>query len=196
MKFCSNCGAKNEDDSLFCSSCGMRMEKTSQFNGADTNYEGFGANSDAYSQNPGGYNGAYGQGYNQYSAPVQIPSKTKVIVGLVLGVLFGGGIGLVFAILALVLYSDYENAIARQDMDTALLKAKKVKTYNKIAWVFIIIGIVAVAIAVAGMIVLTVAGLVSFTGGTAEIPTGFFEYSFGELPINEFDASALGIFLR
>ncbi|MGN0443019.1 MAG: hypothetical protein ACI4F5_00195 [Acutalibacteraceae bacterium] len=169
-------------------SASQNTQSPPQNNNYQQNYQ-TGANQGAYQQN--GFNPTYGQqGYNQQSgyaapsdsfySPIAKPpvSKGKVIAALIVGVLCGGLLGLIFAVLALVAYGDYDSAVARGDYATAQQKAEKIKTYNKLAWIFDIIGIVIVVLAVAAFFAFTffVVSDPSFMEGIEEIPFEDFEY--------------------
>lgn len=205
MKICKNCGNENNDMSVYCSACGSLLDGNRAYteNGNTQNEAFSGQNSysnqryEPYGQNSQQYgSGGYGQQQNGYYAPMPTPNvtKNKVIAALVIGILFGGIIGIIFAVLALVAYGDYESAVARGDFSTATLKCEKIKTYNKIAWIFDIIGIAAVILGIIAFICVTVFA-VSF-GGT-DIPTDFFEFGFNEVPFGEaisFTVNKLSLF--
>lgn len=129
MKVCNNCHAENSDSSQFCSHCGSNLENNSY-------------SPSPYSQSTYG-NQQYATYQNTYR-PIPTPKATKgkVTAALVLSILFGGVIGLVFSILAFVAYGDYETAVAQNNLQLAQDKCSKINTYNKIAWIFIILGII------------------------------------------------------
>ena len=176
MKFCTNCGKENADNCTYCSACGTYLKENEFENGQTAN----------------NFSSQYNS--NTYVAMPQPPvTKTKIIVALVLGALFGGMIGLIFAVLALIAYSDYENAMARNDFTTAKLKCEKIKTYNTVAWVFDIIGIVLVSLAIIAaiaMFILSAVGIWSISSG--DIPTDFFEFDEPEI-IREFTGLAMNL---
>lgn len=199
MKICKNCGNENSDMSVYCSACGSLLDEdgtysknestqNEAFNGqngySSQRYEPFGQNSQQYGS------GVYGQPQNGYYVPMPTPNvtKNKVIAALVIGILFGGIVGIIFAVLALIAYGDYESAVARGDANTATLKCEKIKTYNKIAWIFDIIGIVVVVI---GILFFIATSAFIISSGTSDIPTDFFEFGFNEFGSKEAVSLAL-----
>ncbi|MGN1117995.1 MAG: zinc ribbon domain-containing protein [Acutalibacteraceae bacterium] len=170
MKICKNCNFENSDEAVFCSKCGSRFETEAA--GEETNANGFsGADNNAYAQ--GEYrqysyqNTGYGQNaYDRYQpAPTPSVTKGKVTAALVVSIFFGGIVGMIFAILAFVAYGDYDTAIIHSDMLTARDKCEKIKMYNKIAWIFNIIGIVCSALAVIAFIAFFALGFMTVLGG-------------------------------
>ena len=158
MKICKNCTFENSDDAVFCSKCGSRLETESGKEEAHANGFSGANNNNLYAQ--GEYrqyscqSAGYGQSaYDRYQ-PVPTPSVTKgkVTAALVVSIFFGGIVGMIFAILAFVAYGDYDTAIIHSDMLTARDKCEKIKMYNKIAWIFNIIGIVCSVLAVIAFI--------------------------------------------
>ncbi len=202
MKICKNCGFQNDDLSVYCSSCGSLLDSAGtrfdstqetpndsgayQQNGYSQAEHSSNAGQNQYSQN--NYN--YGSQQYAYSPEPKVStSKGMVIASLVVGLFLGGLIGVVFAVLALVAYGDYESAVLRRDFVTAAEKSEKIKKYNKLAWIFDFIGIALVVIAViftfaAGFLFVSQGG----AGTLTDIPTDFFEYGFGNFESEVFGA--------
>lgn len=187
MKICKNCGNENADMSVYCSACGSILDENGAYTKSESsNYEDINRQNNSSNHEYGSYGQAGSQnssnGYNQYPYYAPMPTlnvtKNKVIAALIIGILFGGIVGIIFAVLALVAYGDYESAVARSDFATATLKCEKIKTYNKIAWIFDIIGIIAVVLGIIAFICFTVLA-VSFGG--SDVPLDFFE----EFPFEE-----------
>lgn len=141
MKLCKKCGKENSDSSAYCSNCGAFIDDAAADNVQHETYEQQQAFEPAYDYQPRyAEQPPYRQGY---TPPPQPPvSKGKVIAGLVLGIMFGGILGLIFGIIALVSYSDYESAVARGDFSVAAEKCEKIRKFNKLTWIFAILGLV------------------------------------------------------
>lgn len=170
MKICKNCNFENSDDAVFCSKCGIRLETEADkeahangFSGADNNNAYAQGEHRQYSCQSAGY----GQSaYDRYQpAPTPSATKGKVTAALVVSIFFGGIVGMIFAILAFIAYGDYDTAIIHSDMLTARDKCEKIKMYNKIAWIFNIIGIVCSVLAVIAFIAFFALGFMTAIGG-------------------------------
>lgn len=140
MKTCPRCGASNNDENQRCCVCGTELFP------ADTNqsyspYQNYNQNYNPnYNRNYTG-NGYY-QGYgNPFGGNMPVPKITKngAIARLVLGILFGGIIGMIFGILTYTSYSDYESALLRGNAFEVNQKIESVNRNANLTILFIII---------------------------------------------------------
>lgn len=109
--YCKNCNSYNDEGSRFCNQCGAELERESEQSAQP--YSGY---TDQYSQP---YSQTYSQPQPQYSQPAyNTPAEptpplnnTMAIISIVLNVVIFNILGLIFAILSLTNYNDYESAL-------------------------------------------------------------------------------------
>lgn len=138
MKICRNCDFQNDDASVYCSKCGTLLESSGTYG---NNYY------QSYNTPPSYSTQSYG--YQPIEKPK--PSKTKVIVLLIFGALFSGPLSLpalVLAILALLEYTKYTQAVQQGNYVIASQATKDVNKYYKYGKICAIIGIILTVIGI------------------------------------------------
>ena len=150
--YCKNCNSYNDDNSRFCNQCGAELEREPEQSAQpDSGY------TDQYSQP---YSQPYSQQQPQYSQPAyNAPAEptaplnnTMSIVAIVLNIVVFNIIGLIFAILSLTNYNDYESALRAGNIALSEQLKAKSKKYSKVAIILCIV------VAVLGLI----AGIIAF----------------------------------
>lgn len=183
---CKNCNSYNSENSRFCNNCGAALDAGEQQTGnenpvAEQQYSG-NQYSRPYNEN------RYGEpGYSQPYPPMQdeMPLRnTNAIIAIILNVVIFNVLGLVFAVLSLTNYNDYEAAMMSSNYAFAQTYKEKSKRYSKIA---IIISIGTAVLAVLAVICwLVFMGFLIFNGDAEEFAVNVqeFENYMSTLPVN------------
>lgn len=172
MKICKTCGAQNDDMSVYCGSCGTLLDSSSctiidnesekitpPSNEEATHSYAQSGNQPEYRpevhnyQSTGNQYSSYNQqstmpGYQPYATgmPQESLSKGGYIAVTIVSAVFGGIIGLVLALVALINANDYENAKRNGDSMRAKQKLEKAKKYKTAAWIVNIVAFIIIAI--------------------------------------------------
>lgn len=165
MKYCNRCNAYNDDSANYCSNCAAPLneqathqaefENHNQSQRADYNQYQQYQNSQQYQnqyqyQNNGQYQNPnyqnYGNYQNGYGQPMPAQSNTLAIVATVIAVLTGNILGIIFGILAIVKFNDYERLNRFGNFADAQIMAKKSKNNAIISIVFSACGLVLIPI--------------------------------------------------
>lgn len=175
--YCKNCNSYNDEGSRFCNQCGAELERESEQSAQpDSGY------TDQYSQP---YSQPYSQQQPQYSQPAyNTPAEptpplnnTMAIISIVLNVIIFNILGLIFAILSLTNYNDYESALRAGNLALSEQLKAKSKRYSKAS---IIIAVVVVVLAVLAFIAAIVFGIFAAEQNGSNIINEFDQEFFDE----------------
>lgn len=164
--YCKNCNSYNDDGNRFCCQCGAQLEAPAASAQAEQTYT-----APQNDSNPGytnQYSSARQNGAPQYTqpnyyAPQGEPtpplSNTMAIISIVVNIVFFNVIGLIFAILSLTNYNDYESALRAGNIALAEQLKVKSKKFSKVAIVLVIVmAVLAFVAGIALVVILAVTG--------------------------------------
>lgn len=165
MKYCNRCNSYNDDSANYCSNCAAPLneqsthqaefENQNQSQRTDYNQYQQYQNSQQYQnqyqyQNNGQYQNPnyqnYGNYQNVYGQPMPAQSNTLAIVATVIAVLTGNILGIIFGVLAIVKFNDYERLNRFGNFADAQIMAKKSKNNAIISIVFSACGLILIPI--------------------------------------------------
>lgn len=157
--YCNRCNSYNDDSANYCSNCAAALKnqdkRESDFEHQNQNqyqdsqqyqsqqpyqnaqqYQNY-----SYNQNYNGYQNGYGQ-------PMQKKSNTISIIATVIAALTGNVLGIIFGILSIVKFNDYERLYNFGNFAEAERIAKKSKKYAIVAIVLSVVALAIIPIAI------------------------------------------------
>ena len=159
---CKYCNTYNPDGNRFCSNCGAPLEAREENARAESPFDGErrqNAESGQFGENPPFVGNTYeAPGYSQPYSPLQGEKQLKntgPIISIILNIVFFNIIGLIFAILSLTNFNDYESALRHGNFGLAKDHGEKSKRYSRIANIFAIVCAVISVLSIIAVFVFT-----------------------------------------